>query len=254
MDVIHVPGFSTGARRRNAKLDARNLRSNKNNYLYREFLRAIRHVKPKYLFIENVQGMLSAEDGWFFKQQLRGLRRLGYKIWYKMLKASDYGVAQDRKRIFVVGINKKLTKIKYEFPTPTHGLGRKLPYLTLEDVIGTMKTWPRSRYSKANFHGHYLTRNRKRKWNEPSQTIVASHHHVPLHPMGKPMKYLRKDRWKLQGKWNRRLSWIECRKIQALPPQTWPTGSLSTKYRVIGNAVPPPIAKILVRQIVKPQA
>jgi DNA (cytosine-5)-methyltransferase 1 len=247
-------GFSLGARRRWRNLESRSLYANENNFLYREFLRALRQVRPKYLFVENVRGMVSAESGWFLKQQLSGFRKLGYRVKYALLDASDFGVPQSRKRIFIVGVQAEENAIEYDFPQPTHGHKGVLPHRVLHDAIGYMKEWPKGEYFDYPFHGHYLTRNRKRGWNELSYTIVADAHHVPLHPMGKPMKFIKKDTWALQGKDNRRLSWRECAAIQGLPPNATPSGTLMDKYRVVGNAVPPALGKALLVPIVKFEA
>jgi DNA (cytosine-5)-methyltransferase 1 len=51
--------------------------------------------------------------------------------------------------------------------------------------------------------------------------------------MGSPMKYVSKDKWKLQGRKNRRLSWRECARLQGLPLKAKPGGGLLDKYRVI---------------------
>jgi DNA (cytosine-5)-methyltransferase 1 len=139
---------------------------------------------------------------------------------------------------------------KYEFPNPTHGEGL-LPSLTLRDVISDMPEWPKGEYCEIPFHGHYLTRNRKRSWDQPSYTIVAHADHVPLHPMGQSMVFVEADRWALQGRKNRRLSWRECVEIQGLPSVVLPTGSLKHKYKVIGNAVPPVFGNALIAPLVK---
>jgi DNA (cytosine-5)-methyltransferase 1 len=246
-------GFSEGSRRRfkhGNKIRKRNLFANDGNFLYREFLRALKQVNPKYLFVENVKGMLTAEEGWFLKQQLRGFRRHGYRVKFQLLNASNFGVPQSRKRVFIVGIRKNV-KYKYDFPAPTHGIKGKLPFVVLRDAIGRMKKNPKGEFSKKDFHGHYLTRNRKRDWDQTSYTIVAHTDHVPLHPMGKPMKAAGKDKYKLQGKVNRRLSWRECAVIQGLPKRAIPTGTLIDKHRVIGNAVPPAFGKVLLEPIVR---
>ncbi len=243
-------GFSIGARRRWSDLKERDLKANDGNYLYREFIRALRQIQPKYLFVENVVGMLTAENGWFLKQQIRGFRRHGYNVQFQRLKASDYGAAQSRERVFIVGVKKDSEVPKYQFPEPTHGLHLNQPIKTMQDVIGNMPEWPEGEFFDGPFHGHYLTRNRKRSWDQPSYTIVAHASHVPLHPMGKPMRRIGTDAWELQGKKNRRLSWRECAAIQGLPEATIPSGTLSQKYRVIGNAVPPLFGYSLLKPIV----
>jgi DNA (cytosine-5)-methyltransferase 1 len=192
--------------------------------------------------------MTSAEDGWFLRQQIRGFKRLGYTVYHKMLDAFDYGVPQNRRRIFIVGVRDVRGAMKYEFPPPAHGRWERA--LTLSDSIGGWEEWPEGEFFDYPFHGHYLTRTRKRRWEEPSFAIVANVHHVPLHPMGAPMRYVEKDTWALEGTDNRRLSWRECAAIQALPPGIAPTGTLKDKHRVVGTAVPPPLARALIRPVV----
>ena len=243
-------GFSVAARRRWHNLEERDLKANDGNFLYREFMRALRQVQPKYLFVENVKGMITAEDGWFLERQLKGFRKHGYKVKNEFLFASDFGVAQSRKRLFIVGVRNDSGTLDYDFPVPTHGPKGNVPYIVLRDVIWDMERWPRGEYCDYSFHGHYLTRNRKRGWDELSYTIVADADHVPLHPMGRPMKFVAKDTWILQGKSNRRLSWRECAAIQGLPSWAVPSGTLTTKYRVVGNAVPPVLGKALLEPVV----
>jgi DNA (cytosine-5)-methyltransferase 1 len=244
-------GFSLAARRRWHNRQERDLRDTEGNFLYREFMRVLRQVQPKYLFIENVKGMQTAEDGWFFKAQLDGFRRHGYKIKWTWLDACDYGVPQTRRRMFIVGVRDKRGSLEYHFPEPRCGYRQSRPYSLLRDAIGKMPLWPEGEFFDYPFHGHYLTRNRKRKWDEPSYTIVANAHHVPLHPLGEPMKYVRKDTWRLQGKLNRRLSWRECAILQGLPPNAFLEGTLEDKYRAVGNAVPPALARAIIKPIVE---
>lgn len=261
-DISHFPsanvligcypctGFSLASRRRWKNRGPRDLTKNPTNFLFKEYLRALKQVNPKYLFVENVGGMASANGGWFFSEQVHELEELGYSIHYKILDASHFGVPQIRKRLFLVGI-KGGEDIEYLFPDPTHGPGTSKSINSMHGAIGRMKEWPEGEFFDYSFHGHYLTRQRKRGWNDPSYTIVANGHHVPLHPSGTPMKFVSKDKWKLQGKLNRRLSWRECARLQSLPGAAKPSGTLMDKYRVIGNSVPPPLAKALVSSVIQ---
>lgn len=244
-------GLSVAARRRWKDSPTRNLDLAEGNFLYWSFLRAVSQVRPRYFFVENVVGMITADNGWFFEEQITRFRKQGYKVKHQLLDASDFGVAQTRRRVFIVGVRKDIKDFEYEFPKPTHGPGCGRPYLVLENAIGNIRDWPDDEYFDYPFHGHYLTRNRKRLWNQRSYTIVANGHHVPLHPMGKPMKFIKKDTWHLQGEKNRRLSWRECATIQGLPTRVVPSGGLMDKYRVIGNAVPPAFGKALLKPIVE---
>jgi len=236
-------GFSSAARRKWKERTERDLFSNDKNFLFEEFLRAIDIVKPKLIFIENVRGMISAEQGFFMEQQIAGFKSRGFhSIKPMILNSADYGVPQTRQRIFLVGFHEELGDIVFDKPYPTNGPKCENPFKTLLSAIGGMPEWPTGDFFEGSFHGHFLTRNRKRRWDEPSFTIVAHGHHVPLHPMGEPMIFVSKDKWALQGEKNRRLSWRECARIQGLPDHIEVDGPLLDKYRVVGNSVPPDLA------------
>ena len=244
-------GFSTASRRRWKTSEARDLQKNDTNFLFREFLRAVAIVKPKAIFVENVRGMLSANGGSFLKEQLEGFASLGFtKIKPLILNAADYGVAQTRQRVFFAGVHQDYSNIEFGSPETTHGTNAN-QHVVLRDVISDLDPWPVGEFFAGSFHGHYLTRNRKRSWDQPSFTIVADGHHVPLHPSGAAMEYVSKDKWKLGEGLNRRLSWRECSRIQGLPDIEDVDCSLLDKYRVMGNSVPPLLAKALVRPVVK---
>jgi DNA (cytosine-5)-methyltransferase 1 len=246
-------GFSLAARRRWHERTERDLKDIDGNFLYREFIRAIDYVQPKYLFIENVGGMTSAEGGWFFEQQLEGLRKKGYVMKHDTLRAESFGLAQTRKRVFLVGVREDIadTGFEYSFPIPTHG-ENLLPIRTMHDAIYGIKSNDLTDVCRNPFHGHYLTRNRKRGWHEPSYTIVANACHIPLHPSGDSMVYVSKDKWALQGSINRRLSWQECAALQGFPVDSFSIDfALTHKYKVIGNAVPPHFGYAIVRSVVE---
>jgi DNA (cytosine-5)-methyltransferase 1 len=242
-------GFSQAAKRKTRTGKDRDLKSNDDNYLYREYTRVLRAVKPKVLFVENVRGMLSAAKGWFFEEQKGLFEDAGYRVHAKLLDASHFGVAQRRMRVFLVGVRTDLIEDHgpYSYPEATHGDEEgMLPYVTLRSAIEGMEEWPSGEFSEKPFHGHFLTRNRKRNWDDRSYTVVAHSGHVPLHPSGDPMVKVGKDHWKLQGDTNRRLSWRECARIQGLPEIVGEGASLTEAQRVVGNAVPPPVAKALI--------
>ena len=243
-------GFSEAAKRRASGMKARrDLTKNPGNFLYREFIRALRQIRPKVLFVENVRGMLTAEGGWFMRRQLDGFRRHGYRVGYQLLSATDFGVAQERKRVFIVGVRRDIADFFYEFPRPAYGAEGLPPVRVLRDAIGSLQATPDDDYHRKTFHGHFLTRPRKRGWDQPSYTIVAHAGHVPLHPDGEPMKRAGEDRYVLQGEINRHLSWRECAAIQGLSPAIKPTGNLMAKYRVVGNAVPPAFGRALLEPL-----
>jgi len=104
------------------------------NFLYKEMLRIIKDKKPKYFVAENVKGLLSMHKGEVFKMIVNDFKSIGYEVNSKLLMASDYGVPQNRERVFIIGNRVGLAN---PFPEPTHGKykGQK-PLVTVKDAIG----------------------------------------------------------------------------------------------------------------------
>ena len=102
--------------------------------LFREYLRLVEGLLPKYVVIENVPGMSSVDDGIAVTEIMQGLRDLGYNIDVALLKAEDYGVAQERRRLIFIG---NRIDIKITFPAPTHGHGLN-KYTTVWDAISDL--------------------------------------------------------------------------------------------------------------------
>lgn len=246
------PGFSEAGPR---------LVDDPRNFLYLHYIRCLLQTKPKFFIMENVKGMLTLGKGEVFKQILQDFEAAGYKIYHKLLNARDYGVPQIRERVFLVGVREDID-FKYTFPEPTHGDGDLFlkPYVTLKDAIGDLEDNPGDYYT-GSFSSIYMSRNRKKRWDEQSFTIQASGRHAPLHPSGLPMKKVDKDKWIFpDGEENhRRLSVKEVARIQTFPD--WFEFSdggneniskntrLDKIYKQIGNAVPVQLARAIARPI-----
>ena len=102
--------------------------------LFREYLRIVGGILPIYVVIENVPGMNSVEEGTAVKEIKSGLKELGYNTELALLKAENYGVAQERRRLFFIG-NRIGADIV--FPEPTHGTGL-LSYVNVWDAISDL--------------------------------------------------------------------------------------------------------------------
>lgn len=102
--------------------------------LYREYLRIVEGLKPNWVVLENVTGMTSAGGGAAVEAIKRGLESLGYNVREKILRAEEYGVPQERRRLVFIGnrIGKKI-----QFPTQTHG-EQLLPFVNIRDAIGDL--------------------------------------------------------------------------------------------------------------------
>lgn len=220
------------------------------NFLYKEFLRALRSIKPKIFIAENVKGLLTLSGGKVIEAMVDEYKEEGYNVNYHLVNAKNYGVPQDRERVFIIGIREDIN-FKYELPSPTHGeeFGLK-PYRTLKDAIGHLKPSEIGEYDNSGFSSRYLSRNRKRGWKEVSFCIQASGRHAPLHPLGEEMIKKGKDEWILpETSKHRKLSDIECALIQTFPANYIWKGSLGSRYKQIGNAVPCQLVKVISKPI-----
>jgi DNA (cytosine-5)-methyltransferase 1 len=220
----------------------RNWKGDDRNYLYREFDRVLRHVLPKAFVVENVNGMVFGENQDLLNNQLTRYRMAGYRVKWAVLNAKDYGVAQNRRRVFLVGVRSD-QKFEYEFPTPSHGPGRRNPYVSQKIAIGSLPKWPEGEFNTEPFHWYYLSRKRRYPWGQPSPCIVGHWRHIPLHPSSPPLRRLGTDHWDFtrQGR-ARRLSYRECAALQGFPKSwVWEKGTVRDRFQMIGNAVPPPL-------------
>ena len=92
--------------------DPKNMKKDPRNFLYKYYLQFLKRYEPKMFVFENVPGILSAQNGIHLENILKGIDKAGYKIELKKLKASDYGVLQNRERVIIVGWRKELN-LKY---------------------------------------------------------------------------------------------------------------------------------------------
>lgn len=227
--------------------------SRKINTLYMEFARALRLIRPKAFIVENVSGMARKNFSHLLAHQLKVFGEAGYRVKASVLNAADYGVPQDRKRIFIVGLRDDLG-VEYQFPAPTHGEGRGKPRITIRDAIHDLPEWPEGEFYAREFHWYYLSRDRRRGWDETSKTIVANPRHMPLHPISPPLKKLEHNVWRFETEGPaRRFSYREAARLQGFDraftfPDT-PPGSLDMRYKVVGNAVPPPLFEAVARAL-----
>ncbi|HIC10255.1 MAG TPA: DNA (cytosine-5-)-methyltransferase [Campylobacterales bacterium] len=219
-------------------------------YYYAEILK---ELQPKMFLAENVKGLLSHDKGRTLKTMIEVFQDVGYRVQYKVLNAFDYGVAQKRERIFIIGIRNDFFKGEFQFPKP---LKKKL---VLKDVLKNCPPSPCATYSEKkreilklvpaggywkdlpeNIAKEYLGKSyysnggktgvaRRLSWNEPSLTILCS-------PSQKQTERCHPDEV-------RPLSIRESARIQSFPDSWEFVGSISEQYKQIGNAVPVELAK-----------
>jgi DNA (cytosine-5)-methyltransferase 1 len=236
-------GYSQGGRRND---------EDKINFLYRHFDRALRKIRPKAFIVENVDGMRFSHNEHLLRAQVTRFRLAGYSVAWRVLDAKEYGVPQDRKRLFIVGIRSSERK-RFVFPTPTHGPGRGLDYETLRSRIWNLRDAPAGSFNDEPFHWYYLSRNRRREWHEQAPCIVAHWRHVALHPNSPPLRKVGEDEWIFEGDAEnaRRLSFLECAALQGFPdPSAFSVRTVKERFRAIGNAVPPPLFAAVAKKLI----
>lgn len=237
-------GFSQGGVR---KADA------KINKLYLEFARALHAIRPKAFVVENVSGMVRKNFQHLLSDQLKIFSEAGYKVKAGVLNAADFGVAQERRRIFIVGVRDDVG-YDYQFPTPTHGHDLESEIVSIRDALEGMPEWPEGEFYEREFHWYYMSRDRRRDWSETSKTIVANPRHMPLHPMSPRMVKREHNVWEFETDARaRRFSYREAACLQGFGsefvfPET-DRGSLDMRYKVVGNAVPPQLFRAVAEQL-----
>ena len=103
-----------------------------------ETVRIVEKLKPKYIIWENVKNLLSKKHIHNFETYLQTMKALGYKNYYQVLNAKDYGIPQNRERVFTVSIRNDIDK-NFIFP-PKQELKLKLKDL-LEDEVNECYYW-----------------------------------------------------------------------------------------------------------------
>ena len=82
-----------------------------------ETIRIVEKLKPKYVLWENVKNLLSKKHIHNFNNYLERMEQLGYTNYYQVLNAKDYGIPQNRERVFTISIRKDINKV-FTFPPP----------------------------------------------------------------------------------------------------------------------------------------
>lgn len=224
--------------------------------LFHDYVRFIKILKPKFFVAENVHGLMHSRNKESFENIKKMFKKEGYIVEAKLLKASNYGVPQDRERVFIVGYNTDFFKSGYSFPEPLTE-----PKITLRDAIGYLSKVSIGSKKYLNhdltpdqtFSPIYMSRNRVRSWDEQSFTILATDRHIPIHPSAPKMEKVGKDQMRfVPGHKYRRLTVRECAEVQTFPKDfEFVYANVRNGYKMIGNAVPVKLAYHVAKAIFK---
>lgn len=97
--------------------------------LFFDVVRICDYHKPRVIFVENVKGLTIHDKGRTFKVIVGALEEIGYKVHYKVLNSKDYGVPQNRERIYLVAFRNDIDSNEFTFPKPTN------PNTSLRDIL-----------------------------------------------------------------------------------------------------------------------
>jgi len=244
------------------------------NLLYKSFLDFVDELKPSAFLMENVPNIMSMGKGIVKENIINDFTKIGYKVFTKILLASDYGVPQNRRRAFFIGFKENTD---YVFPAPIsdNKINAKdaisdLPDVDIEDGTN-YPVLPKSTYQKLMRNGNKFLHNHQLTNHKPKTVDIIS-----LVPDGGNYKDLPKD---LQGTRKVNIAWTrlnsnkpsftidtghrhhfhyeynrvptvrESARIQSFSDDFIFLGSKTSQYKQVGNAVPPMLAKVLAESI-----
>lgn len=113
--------------------DKNNMQNDPRNVLYKEYAKFLKRYKPKVFVFENVLGLISANDGIYFKNMQAYFKRIGYFLDYSIQKSEDFGVLQKRRRIILIGWKKNIKFSYPKFKHITHSY-------TMKDIFSDLKS------------------------------------------------------------------------------------------------------------------
>lgn len=222
--------------------------------LFYDYIRILKEFLPKFFLAENVSGMLADRHSDAVKNILNLFDEAGYDVSLTLVNAKDYGVAEERKRVFYIGFRKDL-KIKFVFPAGSTVDDDKK--ITLRDVIWDLQDTavpaatknrhnPEAINNNEYFTGAYssifMSRNRVKSWDEQAFTVQASGRQCQLHPQAPKMEHMEKNVCRfVVGKEDlyRRMTIREIARIQGFPDAfKFIYTDTNDAYKMIGNAVP----------------
>ena len=223
------------------------------DFLFKEFMRITRILKPEIAIIENVKGILSRYNGGIKDAIIRDFEKMGYKVDFKLLNAADYGVAQLRERVVFIA-----NRINSEnlFPKPTH---------TPEKYVGVLEVLrnpPKINHEPRKLHGKVLKRVKLVKpgdnWKSLPKKLQTGSTHSGAYGRLDPKKpsftlTTRFDTppggYVTHPNEDRAITVREGARIQSFPDDFVFIGNRISQYRQVGNAVPVKLSRALAKSI-----
>lgn len=208
--------------------------------LFYEFLRALREVMPKAFVIENVEGLVSHDRGRTLKTMLLLLRRVGYKVAWKVLDARDFGVPQKRRRIFIVGIRKDINA-SFQFPK---GNGKTARFGDILEPVVDSKYLLSAEYRRGLEERTTRNAGKGNGFGMAIPDLDGAANTITVGGSGRERNLVRVGKDHL-----RRLTPREFARLQGFPDSFRIPVSDTQAYKQFGNSVPVPVVEAIARNL-----
>lgn len=210
--------------------------------LFFDILRIVKHHKPKVLFLENVKGFKNHNKGNTFQVVRKNLEKVGYKVFDTILNAKDFGVPQNRERIYIIAF---LENVDFRFPTPPEisvKVGDILEKNVSKKYVLSERLWKghqrrrKEHAKKGNGFGYSLFD----KNSKYTSTISARYYKDGSEIL-----------IKRQGANPRKLTPREAARLQGFPDSFIIPVSDTQAYKQFGNSVAVPVIQAIAKKILK---
>lgn len=250
------------------------------NHLYKEFVRIVDQLRPKWIVIENVPGITNIGDGAILEQIYEEFAAIGYWLDHRIINMADYGVPQTRRRTVFVG--SRITS-KFAWPEVSH---RKGGYVTVRDALDDLP-WKLGKYFSHRANSQMRGPRNRKVDQDPAFTLrvrgdefafckrpatgafapnLLPEADLVYHPITSDYQKLMRRKSpveiksqriplatdsKTDFKGTRRLAVREMARLQSFPDWFEFSGTQYSQAKQIGNAVPPLFAEKLFTAIFK---
>lgn len=253
--------------------------------LFYEYMRAVKEKRPKYFIWENVKGALSSNKGFDFATVINEMAEAGYSLWWQVLNAKDFGVPQNRERIFVVGFrdgsprevffeSNSNTETKIANGKISNSSNREFGFKDISPSC-LARDYKEPKIVKLNNPTHSNNRLYSEEGISPALNTAQGGNRQPK-IMRQPLKFLDRNQKNIEGDYAftvdsmntggvkidsriRRLTPTECERLMGLPDGWTSKGIIndmgieisdSQRYKLCGNGVVVNVVEEIIKELI----
>lgn len=246
--------FSAAGRRQGGVLGTTDARG----VLFLEYVRLLKKLQPKGFLFENVYGIVGAQNGEAWEEIKKSFSEVGYKLYYRILDAADYGVPQHRERLIIVGLKEGT----FMFPRPTNGIDSidKEPHYSAGCAVSGLKLTDEEKIIGISGRFGALINDIPPGLNYSFYTKELGHPNPIFAWRSKfsdfmykadpemPVRTIKAQGGQYTGPlhWDTRyFSYSEFKRLQTFPDDYTISGVKQVAVHQIGNSVPPQLARMM---------